>query len=159
GRPSELEMVLEPVGVARVELGPLSFGAISGLLAGRLAAPLPRRVARQVFETSGGNPLFAVELGRAAAERGAPEIGAGLPVPEVLGDLFGARVAALPPGMRRALLAVALSGGLSGQELAAVTDPLAVEDAAASGVLVVDGARVRAAHPLLAAAASGRSTA
>jgi len=128
GRPAELEQVLEPAGVARVELGPLSFGAISALLAGRLAGPLPRRVARQVFEASGGNPLFAVELGRAVLERGVPEIGAALPVPEMLGELFGARVGALPPPVRRALLAVALSHGLTGAELAAVTDPLAVED-------------------------------
>jgi len=159
GRPSELEQVLEPAGVVRVELGPLSFGAISGLLAGRLAAPLPRRVIRQVFDTCGGNPLFALELGRAVLERGLPEIGAGLPVPEVLGELFGARVGALPPGVRRALMAVALGGGLSGEELAAVADPLAVEDAQASGVLVADGRRVRAAHPLLAAAAAGQAAA
>jgi DNA-binding CsgD family transcriptional regulator len=159
GRDSELERVAEPAGVVRVELRPLSFGAISGLLAARLARPLPRRVAQQVFQASGGNPLFALELGRAVAERGLPEIGAALPVPEVLGELFGARVGALPPGVRRALLAVALSPGLTGQELAAVAGPLAVEDGAASGVLVVDGTRVRASHPLLAAAASGQSTA
>jgi DNA-binding CsgD family transcriptional regulator len=159
GRPSDLETVLEPAGVARVELGPLSFGAISGLLAGRLAGPLPRRVARQVFEASGGNPLFALELGRAVLEHGVPEIGAALPVPEVLGELFGARVGALQPPVRRALLAVALSAGLSGQELAAVTDPLAVEDGQAAGVLVTEGRRVRASHPLLAAAAAGQSTA
>jgi DNA-binding NarL/FixJ family response regulator len=159
GRPAELEQVLEPAGVARVELGPLSFGAISGLLAGRLAGPLPRRVARQVFEASGGNPLFALELGRAVLERGVPEIGAALPVPAVLGELFGARVGALPPPVRRALLAVALSAGLTGAELAAVTDPLAVQDAEAAGVLVADGARVRAAHPLLAAAAAGQAAA
>jgi DNA-binding CsgD family transcriptional regulator len=36
---------------------------------------------------------------------------------------------------------------------------LAIEDAQASGVLIVDGTRVRASHPLLAAAASGQSRA
>jgi len=159
GRASELETVLEPAGVARLELGPLSFGAVSRVLAGRLGRPLPRRVVRQLVETSRGNPLFAVELGRAVIERGVPEIGAGLPVPAVLGELFDARVGALPPEVRRALLAVALSGGLTGDELAAVTDPLAVEDARESGVLVLDGTQVRASHPLLAAAASGQSTA
>jgi DNA-binding NarL/FixJ family response regulator len=159
GRPAELEQVLEPAGVARVELGPLSFGAISGLLAGRLAGPLPRRVARQVFEASGGNPLFALELGRAVLERGVPEIGAALPVPAVLGELFGARVGALRPEVRRALLAVALSPGLTGAELAAVADPLAVQDAQVAGVLVAGGARVRASHPLLAAAAAGQAAA
>jgi hypothetical protein len=88
-----------------------------------------------------------------------PEIGAGLPVPAVLGELFGARVGALSPGVRRALLAVALSAGLTGAELAAVTDPLAVEDAEAAGVLAMGGGRVRAAHPLLAAAAAGQAAA
>jgi DNA-binding CsgD family transcriptional regulator len=159
GRDTELERVAEPAGVVRVALGPLSFGAVSGLLAARLARPLPRRVARLVFEACGGNPLFAVELGRAVVERGVPEIGTGLPVPAVLGELFGARVAGLPAGVRRALLAVALSHGLTGEELVTVTDPLAVEDGRVAGVLVVEGGRVRAGHPLLAAAAAGGSTA
>jgi len=159
GRAAGLERVLEPSGVARVELGPLSFGAVSRLLAERLGRSLPRRVVRQLVETSHGNPLFAVELGRAVIERGLPEIGAGLPVPAVLGELFGARVRALRPEVRRALLAVALSAGLTEAELAAVVDRLAIEDAEASGVLVADGTRVRAAHPLLAAAAAGQSTA
>jgi DNA-binding CsgD family transcriptional regulator len=158
GRPSELETALEPAGVVPVELGPLSLGAISGLLADRLVAPLPRRVARQVFQASGGNPLFAVELGRAVLERGVPEIGARLPVPAILEELFGAQVGALPPPVRRALLAVALSAGLTAGELAAVTDPLAAEDAQAAGVLAAEGRRVRAAHPLLAAAAAGQAT-
>jgi hypothetical protein len=77
----------------------------------------------------------------------------------VLGELFGARVGALAPPVRRALLAVALGAGLTVQELAAATDPLAVQDAQAAGALIVDGGRVRAAHPLLAAAAIARSTA
>jgi DNA-binding CsgD family transcriptional regulator len=159
GRDSELEKVAEPAGVVRVVLGPLSFGAVSGLLAARLGEPLPRRVARQVFDTCGGNPLFALELGRAVLERGVPEIGAGLPVPGVLGELFGARVAAMAPPVRRALLAVALSAGLTGEELAAVAGRLVVEDAAAAGVLVAEGGRVRAGHPLLAAAAAGQAAA
>jgi DNA-binding CsgD family transcriptional regulator len=100
-----------------------------------------------------------LELGRALLERGVPEVGAVLPVPEVLEELFGARVAALAPKVRRALLAVALSVRLSGEELGRVVDPLAIEDAQASGVLILEGTRVRAAHPLLAAAASGQSSA
>jgi len=92
-------------------------------------------------------------------ERGLPEPGTGLPVPEVLGELFGARVRALRPGVRRALLAVALSAGLSEEELAAVVDRLVIEDAQAAGVVAAEGGRVRAAHPLLAAAAAGQSTA
>jgi DNA-binding CsgD family transcriptional regulator len=159
GAPSELERVLVPTGVATVAVGPLSFGATSRLLADRLGRPLPRRVLRQLFEMSGGNPLFSLELGRAVGERGVPEIGAALPMPSALDELFGDRVVALAPEVRRALLAVSLSAGLSGEELAAVVDPLAIEDARTSGVLSSDGHRVRASHPLLAAAASVRSSA
>jgi DNA-binding CsgD family transcriptional regulator len=158
-RSSELESVLGPERVLRLEVGSLSFGAIGRLLADRLGRSLPRRVLREVFETSGGNPLFAVELGRAVIEGGLPEVGAGLPVPELLGELFGARVAALTPEVRGGLLAGALSGGLSREELAGVVDPLAIEDAQAMGVLVLEGGRVRASHPLLAAAALRGSSA
>jgi DNA-binding NarL/FixJ family response regulator len=159
GRLTEFERVLEPRGVVVLELGPLSFGAIGRLLNERLGALFPRRVLRQLFETSQGNPLFAVELGRALVERGLPEIGAALPVTEMLDELFGARVTALRPDVGRALLAVALSGGLRASELAAVVDPLATEDAQATDLLVLDEAHVRASHPLLAAAASRQSTA
>ena len=158
-RPSELERTLEPSRVDLIELGPLSFGAISGLITDRLGRSLPRRVLRQLFEASGGNPLFALELGRAVIERGLPEIGAALPLPAMLDGLFGARVEALAPEVRRALLTVALADRLRGEELAAVVDPMVVEDARASGVLIFDGARVRASHPLLAAAALTRSSA
>jgi len=159
GRSSELERVLDPEGIFRREVGPLSLGAINRLVTESVGGSLPRRVLREVFETSGGNPLFAVELGRALIEGGLPELGAGLPVPERFEELFGARVAAFTPDVRRALLAVALSGGLSREELAGVVDRLAIEDAQASGVLIVDGAHVRASHPLLAAAASRQSSA
>ena len=67
-----------------------------------------------MFVTAQGNPLFALELGRALLERGLPEVGAALPVPEVLEELFGARVEALAPEVRRALLVVALSAGWRG---------------------------------------------
>jgi hypothetical protein len=142
-----------------LELGPLGLAAISRLLRDRLGQSLPRRVFQQVFDASRGNPLFALELGRAVLERGFPEIGDELPVPALLDELFGARVVALPLEVRRALLAVAVSARLSTAQLAAVVDPLEIEDALASGVLIVDGTHVRASHPLVAAAAGRRSTA
>jgi DNA-binding CsgD family transcriptional regulator len=159
GPPSELERVLEPGGVDTLAVGPLSFGAINHLLAARLGRSLPRRVLRQLYEMSAGNPLLALELGRAVLEHGPPEIGATLPVPTGLDELFGERVASLEPDVGRALLAVALNTGLRGDELAAVVDPLVIEDARTSGVLSFDGTRMRASHPLLAAAAAERSTA
>ncbi len=158
GRSSPLERSFAPGETQRVEVGGLSFGAMNHLLARRLGLPLPRRVLRQVFETSAGNPLFALEIGRTLVERGVPEIGAALPVPDALDDLFAARVASVPPPERRALLALALDASLSRAELASVVDQAALDDAIASGLLLVDGSRLRPSHPLLAAAARRASS-
>ena len=103
-----LERAFAPTELMRLELGALSFGAVRTMLSRRLGLPLTRRVLRRLFETSGGNPLFALELVRLLAERG-PVMGQELPVPELVEELVGARVASLPPAVRRLLTAVALS--------------------------------------------------
>jgi DNA-binding CsgD family transcriptional regulator len=159
GRPAAVERGFDLVGVGSIELDGLRFGAVRELLHRRLGTPLPRRVVRQVFDRSQGNPLFAVELGRALVEAGLPEAGGELPVPGLVEDLLGARAGRLPPDVRRALLAVSLSAGLRRTELSSVVDPLVVEDAVSQSVLVEDRSVVRAVHPLLAAVVRSRSTA
>lgn len=157
--PSELERLLLPTGVLRIQLRGLSSGAIARLFVDRLGFVPPRRVFRQLYDASSGNPLFALELGRQLIERGLPEAGAELPFPHLVDDVFGGRVEQLTPPVRRAVLAVALSAGLGRAELAEVVGPGTVTDAERSGVLLVEGARVRASHPLVAAAARHHSTA
>jgi len=87
------------------------------------------------------------------------EIGADLPVPRVVEELFGDRIRELPDPVRDVLLATALSAGLTRAELAVLVDPLAVEDAINAGLLIVDGMRLRPAQPLLAAAVRHKSRA
>jgi DNA-binding NarL/FixJ family response regulator len=67
-------------------------------------------------------------------------------------------VARLPLHVRKPLLAVALSADLRMSQLATIVDVAAVENAVETGLLVVEGDRVRASHPLLAVAAKKRST-
>ena len=117
------------------------------LLSERLGLALPRHVLRSVFDSSSGNPLFALELGRALVERGLPETGEDIPVPDAVEDLLGIHVARLPRPTRRLLLAVALSGDPRVSEVEAFADPVAVEDAIEAGVLVLDRDRVRAIAP------------
>ena len=157
GPATALEAAFTPPGAESLEIGALSLGAVRSLLLERLDLTLPRRVLRRVFEATGGNPLFALEVGRLLRERGTPEIGAELPIPDFVDDVFGPRVEELSEPARRALLAVALSPALRRLQLAAVVDPLAIDDAVRGGLLVLDGARVRVAHPLLAAAARKHS--
>jgi DNA-binding CsgD family transcriptional regulator len=158
GPPSVLDEALAADAV-RLELGPLSFGATRSLLSTRLGLNLPRQVLRRLVDTTLGNPLFALTVGQTISDDGVPAPGDGLPVPDTVEDLLGTRVSRLPTSTRRLLLAVALSADLRTTELATVAGTEAVEDAVAAGVLVVDGDRVRASHPLLAAAARKRSRA
>ena len=133
-------------------LGPLTLGAIQRVLSEHLAVP-PRRVLRQVYEVSQGNPLYALELARLVADRGYHEPGAELPIPHVAEDIFGPRVRALAVPSRRALLATALSANIASRELARLVDPATVEEAVTSGLLARERSRLRPAHPLLGAAA------
>jgi DNA-binding CsgD family transcriptional regulator len=159
GQPSELERALDPIGVKTVDVQGLSVGAVARLLSERFGLALPRRLLHRLYETSQGNPLFALELGRTIHEGGLPDIGSDLPIPKLVDDAFGARVSGVGEASRRALLAVALSAGLTRSELGLVVEPTLIDDAVASGLLVVDRSRVRSSHPMLAAAARKQSTA
>ena len=150
---SPLERAQGPNGVRRLEVNPLSLGATQRLLSERLGLRLPRHVLRRVVQSSLGNPLFALELGRTLAERAPPEIGEDVPLPETVEELLGTRVAALPRPVRRLVLAVALSGDLRTWQVAHLAPPGALDDAVDLGVLVVETDRVRPAHPLFATAA------
>jgi DNA-binding CsgD family transcriptional regulator len=156
--PSQLEKALER-GVERLELAGLSIGAIGRLLSERLGLVLSRRELRHLYETTHGNPLFAIELGRSVAGKKDVEVGSDLPMPRIVEELFGSRLRELPDQTRHAVLAVALSADVTHAELSSVVDPLALEDAIASGLLVADGPRVRPAHPLLAIASRHEATA
>jgi DNA-binding CsgD family transcriptional regulator len=150
---SFLERAHGPKGLHRLELAALSLGAIQRLLADRLALSLPRHVLRRVVESTLGNPLFALELGRMLAQRGPLGIGEDVPLPQTVDELLGSRVAALPAPARRLVLAVALGGDLRTSQVAEIGAPAALDAAVASGVLLVDGDWVRPAHPLFATAA------
>jgi DNA-binding CsgD family transcriptional regulator len=159
GETTALERALEHRGLEVLEIRPLSLGAVRRLLSERLGLSLPRHVLRQVHESTLGNPLFALEVGRVLVGQERLDSHGGIPVPDRVEDLLGTRVAGLPPAVRRVLLAVTLSADLRASQLAAVADRPAIDEAIDRGVVLVDGGRVRPSHPLLAAAARGRSRA
>ena len=154
--PSGLETTGEPP--EEVEVGPLTLGAIRHLLVQRLDLRLPRPVLRRIFETSSGNPLFALEIGRALGRRDQPDRWDDLPLPDRVEDLLGRRVDDLDASVRAALLAVSLTHEVRVDQLTAVVGVGALEEAVDAGVIVLDGDRAGAAHPLLTAAARKRAT-
>ena len=157
GTATGVEGALGPAVLHTAEVGPLSLSATRRLLSQRLGLTLPLRTLRRLFDATQGNPLLALELGRALAEGQPWPIGTEPPVADLAGNPFGARVAQLPEPARRALLVMALSGRLSLTQLMAVADPAAVDELVAAGLLISDGERVRLAHPLLAVAARRHS--
>ena len=70
GAGSPLVDALKPVTLERLEVGPLGYSEIRRMLAARLGPALPGRLLRRICEMAGGNPLFALELGRALADTG-----------------------------------------------------------------------------------------
>ena len=149
--------------VARIEVGPLTFGAVRHLLLSRTDLRLTRPLIRRIHETSGGNPFFALELARALARRQAPlEPGEPLPVPADLHSLLAESVAGLPPETREALVVVALLARPSLEAVARATGCIAedvLRPALDTNIVELSGSAIVFAHPLLRATVHAEATA
>ena len=144
--------------IRRIDVGPLSLGALHRLVRNRLGTIFARPTLRKLNEASGGNPFFALEIGRALAQAGTGSPGDPLPVPTSLYDLVRHRLAALPaPGRRLLPVVAALSAPtVTALRSAAGRDEELVaglDAAVAVGILERDGDRLRFTHPLLASVA------
>lgn len=158
GQEYDRHLRASPPDTLAVRLDPLSRGQISALLDHRGYTDLPRSTVREIHRTSGGNPLFALELGRALGENPTPpRPGEPLPVPTSLRALVLSRLDMLSADARRTLL-VASAGARPtlGLLRAAGRENAEAEttQAAALGLLATEpeGPAVRFAHPLISAA-------
>ncbi|CAL9289867.1 helix-turn-helix transcriptional regulator [Streptomyces sp. SudanB52_2052] len=158
GQEYDRHLRASPPDTLAVRLGPLTRTQVSALLDHRGYTPLSRSTIRDIHRTSGGNPLFALELGRALAESPArPRPGEPLPVPTSLRALVLSRLEMLSDEARRTLL-VASAGARPTLALlhAAGRENAEAEtaQAAALGLLATEaeGPAVRFAHPLISAA-------
>lgn len=179
-RESRAWQIFEQLGgrAARVELGPLEVGEAAAIIAHH-APGLPAAAQARLAERGGGNPLFLVELARAAALAG-PEA----ELPDSIQGLLLAQIDRLPPAEREALQVAAVLGpsveagllgalledtddegrgaGKPGRSLRPprVTPPPALthqhlESLAAAGFLLREGAGYRFRHALIAESAYG----
>ncbi len=141
----------EPDRVQLREVGTLSDTELRKLLSERAPDPLERRLLGRISEASGGNPFYALELSR-GLEADATRATA-LPLPQSLEDVVTAKLAGLPEEVYEALLATAALADPTPDllERAYGSDAIAALEAAEERQLVLmDGERVRFAHPLLA---------
>jgi ATP/maltotriose-dependent transcriptional regulator MalT len=145
----------------RIEIGPLSLGALQRLLSGRSGETLSRPVLRRLHELVGGNPFFALEVAHALQRRGGRiEPGEPLPVPPSIDELLGERVGVLPAETVEALECAAAMADPTVDLLTVVLDDrdvrVRLEPAITAQVVDLERGRVRFTHPMLATATYAR---
>ena len=150
----ELERGLASGAAERLAVGPLGARPLFGILKENLGLELSRPQLTQLCEMTGGNPFFALEIGRELM-LAPPAPGRPLRIPGSVREAVGERLARLPtPSREVLLLAAALGRPTVGALTAAHGDRTRVldglEQAAAAGVVELDEDRIRFAHPMLA---------
>ena len=147
-RGTVIEQSLTADRLLRIELGPLSLGALSRIILERLGRSVPIPLMAEIHRAADGNPFYALELARRSLAAGS------FSMPDSLAALARERLSALPWPTVQALL-----------EVAALSDPAVgmvelepLEPAFTTGDLVVEGDRLRFAHPLLRSAVYGVAT-
>jgi DNA-binding CsgD family transcriptional regulator len=139
----------------RVTVGPLLSAPLQDLLRDRLGITYARPTMSRIEESSGGNPLHALELARYLAAAGPGEPPASFP--PNLRRLVDARIGTFSPAVRETLLVVAAMSNPTvdvveqavaegGGPARAVDHLLLAEEA---GLVTLDGRMIAFTHPLL----------
>jgi DNA-binding CsgD family transcriptional regulator len=156
GRPVEAPFELERsfAQFRRLTVAPLSLGAIHSLLWDRLGLALPRPVLMRVHTATGGNPFFALELGRGIVDGTIRVDAEEISLPDSLLAVVEQRLSALPGAVAETLVAVAAlsAPSVTFLEPFGATTVGDLEIAASRHVIEFDGDRIRFTHPLLAPA-------
>jgi DNA-binding CsgD family transcriptional regulator len=175
--PVELARAMPPGRVDPLRVGPIGASELSRILRRVLGwVPAWPRLVR-IAVLSGGNPLYALELARAfggtrsgSAAGSGPGSGSGEglsegeglegALPDSLADLARSRIARLPRRVREAVELASVPRAPT-LDLLRRLDPAALDlrdalaTAARSGIVTIDGERVRFSHPILAAVVYG----
>lgn len=143
----------EPDRLRRHRVAPLSLGGLHAMLSERLGRSFPRPTLIRIAETSGGNPLYALELARAMSEQTA----AGEPaLPASLADVVRRRIHGIDEVVRDALLAAACVAAPTVDLVASAMEKSPedvfelLEVAEEQGLVEIDSLAVRFTNPLIA---------
>ncbi|MEO8510013.1 MAG: AAA family ATPase [Chloroflexota bacterium] len=140
--------------ITRVEIRALGIEAIDRLVDEALGLQLAPTMLRRVHAMSGGNPFYAMEIGRALQARGLDRATGEVPLPESLAGLLRDRLDTLAPDAREVVNhASALSQpttALLGATLGLERTRSGLAAARDAAVLATGDGPIRFAHPLLA---------
>lgn len=148
------ETLLEPSRperLYRAQVHPMTVGGLHAMISHELGQSLTRPKMNWVFEVSGGNPFYALELARALSRHA--EVG---PLPTTLAGLVRTRIAGLSDHTREVLLATACMASPTVDLVARAVGHnvewtvAALEEAERRGIVEINGYQVAFGHPLLA---------
>jgi DNA-binding CsgD family transcriptional regulator len=135
--------------VQKLELGPLSVGALHRIIAQTLGHSLPRPTLVRIAQLAAGNPLYALEIARKLGRDRSAEASGHVPVPDSLQSLVRARVHVLSASTREALLRAAILARPDTRAL----EPNTLAAAEEAGLVRVEAdGRIHFVHPLFASA-------
>lgn len=147
-------------GLAAMPLPPIGIESIHRLINERLGLRVSPPVLRQIYEVSGGNPLYALALARRLESDNGTVGSHELALPKTLADTLALRLKGLDPRAADLLLIVAAASNPTLSLIQAVASEFrltALEGAEREGLIEITGDRVRFSHPLLASTHYSRS--
>jgi DNA-binding CsgD family transcriptional regulator len=153
GPPDPLDLVASlGTAVHRLTIGPVGLVPLGRLVRQRLGRDFAPPLVRRIHEASGGNPFFALEIGRALrGEDALLNPGEPLPVPSDLRELLRLRLTALPRSARDALLLAASAADPAVPLVEGVEGGAAgLAEAENAGIVLVHGSAIEFTHPLFA---------
>ena len=157
--PLELDQAFPGGKLVRLRLEALELDELEEVVRLHLPVSFSQPTWQALYQISGGNPFFALQLAEALERRGSQPLGEGLPIPKTLAEAMRERLAVLSAVARSTLLPVAaLAQPTLSLLREAATEPDGVEEAVQAGVLQVDGERVRFTHPLLGSFVYGEAS-
>ncbi|MDT4924419.1 MAG: hypothetical protein QOG01_2132 [Pseudonocardiales bacterium] len=141
------------VRLSRWTVPPMVPTDLEQVLRSRLGGVVPSGVVRSAVGSSGGNPLFAIEVARAMLQRNRDSGPDSVPMPDSLAELVGRHVTDLPAPTRVCLAAASALTRPSVRQLRALGVADSLDAAERAGLIRIDGHDVAFTHPLYAAAA------
>ncbi len=140
-----------PDATQRISLRPLTSRALQAVVTQHLKRAPSRTTMTRIYQISGGNPFYAIELAKVSDDK------ADGPLPNTLAAVVEARLSGLNTETMVALLAAASTADPTVDLVAAAIDTEheraveLLEAAEQHGVVLIEGSRIRFSHPLLAA--------
>ena len=154
-----LGRALEPDRFHRICLGPLPVDSLVRIVEGRFKGRFVQPMLCRIAATSGGNPLFALDIARSLDPSTPLEAGEPLPVPGSLQALVASRVASLSESACTSLLAAAALFHPTTGIVERASSEAGLAEGEEAQVVRIERGRVVFVHPLYASAVySGAAT-